>query len=69
MSDLTRQEAGLYDVLKQGKSDQNRYRRNVLHHFLYRFNWEVRNTLLIALFLSKNEYEFWAKLVMKRVLA
>ena len=69
MSDLTRQEAELYDVLKQGKSDQNRYRRNVRQHFLYRFNWEVRNILLIAIFLSKNEYEFWAKLVMKRVLA
>ncbi len=55
--------------LYRGKVTENQYRRNVRQQFQYRFNWEVRNILLIAIFLSENDCEFCAKSVLKRALA
>ena len=55
--------------LNREKVTENQYRRNVWQHFQYRFNWEVKNILLIAIFLSGNDCEFWAKSVLKRALA
>ena len=55
--------------LNREKVTENQYRRNVWQHFQYRFNWEVRNILLIAIFLSENDCEFKRKTILKTVLA
>ena len=44
--------------LSRGKVTKNLYCRNVWQHFQYRFNWEVRNILLNAIFLSENDCKF-----------
>ena len=55
--------------LYRGKVTENKYRRNVRQHFQYRSNWEVRNILLIAIFLSKNDCVFQLKKILKTALA
>ena len=60
-SDLTRKETGLYTALIQGKVTENQFRRNVSQHFQYRSNWEVRNILLNAIFLSKKRLRISAE--------